>query len=410
MEYQDVIIVGGGAGGYFAAIACAEENPHLKVLLLEGTHRPLTKVKISGGGRCNVTHHCLEPLELIKNYPRGFKELRQVFNQFHVEHTIQWFEKRGVRLKTEADGRMFSVTDNSETIIHCLQEAAKNAKVDVRCGAIVSQVTKNEKGSFLVTLRGKDPIECSKILLATGSAPIGHEIAKSLGHSIIPIVPSLFTFKVKDPRIEELGGVSVEQAHVRLSFIDDQKKFEQRGPLLVTHWGFSGPAILKLSAWAARELHAHHYNAEIKICWLPPGEASHLPLFFEEQKKFSSKKSLYTPTGLSIPKRFWVRILECLGVDKDLTWAHLTKKLQTSLTEELTQGTYQVQGKGEYKDEFVSAGGIDLKEVNFKTMQSRICDGLFFSGEILNIDGVTGGFNFQNAWSTGWIAGKNMAQ
>ncbi len=407
MEKKDVVIIGGGAGGYFSAITCAELYPHLKVLLLEGTNRPLTKVRISGGGRCNVTHDCLDPAELVKNYPRGSKELRQVFHQFHVQHTIEWFKKKGVFLKVESDGRMFSVTNKSETIIQCLQEATLKAGVDVRCGHIVSELIKTEEG-FLVKLRGKEPIECTNVLLATGSAPQGYSMAQSLGHSIVPIVPSLFTFKIEDPRLEGLAGLSVENAHVSLSFASSKKKFEQEGPLLITHWGLSGPAILKLSAWAARELYQSSYEAQLRIRWLPQEISSQLHDLLEHEKKSSSKKSLYSLTSLPLPKRLWVKLLENLGVDKDLTWAHLNKKLQSALIEELSRGLFLVKGKGEYKEEFVSCGGVDLKEVDFKTMQSRVCRGLFFSGEILNIDGVTGGFNFQNAWSTGWVAGKNL--
>ncbi|NRA46361.1 MAG: NAD(P)/FAD-dependent oxidoreductase [Oligoflexales bacterium] len=407
MEY-DVAIIGGGAAGYFAAITCGESNPGLKVALLEATARPLTKVKISGGGRCNVTHNCMDPILLCKNYPRGHKELRQVFHKFHVVDTIEWFKRRGVTLRAEADGRMFATTNKSQTIIDCLNNAAAKAKVDLLKTHLVKSVAEND-GQFTIFLANKPPISCKKVLLASGSAPIGHKIASTMGHKVIPIVPSLFTFTIEDSRIDGIAGLSIEQVSAKLSFSNSKKKYTQTGPLLVTHWGLSGPCILKLSAWAARELAEHQYQAKLELNLLPDLTREQISATLLDLKTSQSKKNIYKCLPFpKIPKRMWAKLLEHLEIPADLSCAHLSNKHIEAFLTLLQRCTFQVSAKGEYKDEFVSCGGVSLKEVDTKTMESKLVKGLFFAGEILNIDGVTGGFNFQNAWSTAWIAGNNM--
>ena len=408
MTEYDVLIIGGGAAGYFAAITCAEANPALNVALLEATGRPLTKVKISGGGRCNVTHNCMDPVELCKNYPRGHKELRQVFHKFNVVDTIDWFKKRGVKLRAEADGRMFATTNKSQTIIDCLSTAITDARVNLLKGHLVKAVTREDE-HFTVYLAKQSPITCKKLLLATGSAPIGHKIASSMGHKIIPIVPSLFTFTIDDKRLEGLAGLSIEHVTAKLCFKNSKKKYNQFGPLLVTHWGLSGPCILKLSAWAARELAEHQYHAQLELNLLPELSKAQVSSALIELKTNHSKKSFSKCLPFpQIPKRLWLKLIESLNIPADLSCAHLSNKQIEAVSNALLRLSFEVSAKGEYKDEFVSCGGIDLKEVDTKTLESKVVKGLFFAGEILNVDGVTGGFNFQNAWSTAWIAGNHI--
>ena len=408
MNEYDVLIIGGGAAGYFAAITCGEANPDLKIALLEGSRRPLTKVKISGGGRCNVTHNCLDPIRLCHNYPRGHKELRQIFHQFHVADTIAWFKKRGVNLKAEADGRMFATTNRSQTIIDCLNKAATEANVELLKGHLVKAVSYTEE-QFTVYLANKQAISSKNLMLATGSSPIGYKIAETMGHKIIPTVPSLFTFTIDDPRISGLAGLSIEQVSAKLSFSNSKKKYTQSGPLLITHWGLSGPCILKLSAWAARELAEHKYHAKVELNLLPSLSKSQLSSQLQSLKLSHSKKSIYNSFPFpEIPKRMWSKILENLNIPVELSCAHLSNKQVDEISDGLQKSVFEIHAKGEYKDEFVSCGGIDLKEVNTKRLESKLVPGLFFGGEILNIDGITGGFNFQNAWSTAWIAGNHL--
>lgn len=336
----DTLIIGGGAAGFFCAA-----NAQGKVVLLEKSLKVLSKVRVSGGGRCNVTHACFDPKILVTYYPRGSKELLSVFSRFQPKDTIEWFEKRGVRLKTEEDGRIFPTTDSSLTIIHCLMQAIE--KVDLKTGVSIDSI-KKENDQFIVdTDQGK--IVSKKLVLATGSFPKGHTWAKELGHTITPLVPSLFTFNVPTSPLLELAGISIPKATVSVL----GTKLQETGPLLLTHWGFSGPAILRLSAWGALELFEKKYTVEILIKW-----------------------------GEDVPKRLRKQLA---GADESI---------------------FKVEGKTTYKSEFVTAGGVKRSEVDFRTMESRICKGLYFAGEILDIDGITGGFNFQNAWSTGYIASK----
>jgi predicted Rossmann fold flavoprotein len=403
-----IVVVGGGAAGFFAAIVCAEANPQARVVLLEASQHPLAKVRISGGGRCNVTHACFEPALLIQHYPRGSKALRGAFTRFQPRDTIAWFARRGVELKTEADGRMFPVTDDSSTVVNCLQEAADRAGIVVKTSAPVMTV-KQRDGQFRLQLRSGEDLIADRLLLATGSNPQGYRLAESLGHTIEPPVPSLFTFNVADAPLRELAGVSVPLAQAKL-LVPNEKPLEQMGPLLITHWGMSGPAILKLSAWGARELHATHYKADLQVNWLPQHNQEQIRQVLMSVKAEQGKRSIATVSPFELSRRLWQYLVNRAGIATGDRWADLSKKALNQLLQELTQGRYAIQGKGVFKDEFVTCGGVRLKEVDFKTMQSRCCDHLYFAGEILDIDGITGGFNFQSAWTTGWIAGHAMAE
>ena len=397
-------MIGGGASGFFGAIACAESHPHTQVTLLEASRQPLAKVRISGGGRCNVTHACFDPARLVQHYPRGGKALRGAFSRFQASHTVDWFAAHGVRLKTEADGRMFPLTDSSETIVDSLMKAASSSGVKIRTGAAVVAVSRQPDG-FEISLKG-EMLRCDRLLLATGSSQLGYQIAKTLGHQIEPPVPSLFTFNVVDDRLQELAGLSVEPVRLRLS-VDGNTHLEQTGPLLITHWGLSGPAVLKLSAWGARVLHDCHYQATLLINWLPEINPEELRIKMLSVKSEWSRRAIAS-NPLDLPRRLWQYLTARVGIGAEDRWAELSNKTLNQLVQEVTQGCYVIKGKGAFKEEFVTCGGVSLKEVNFKTMESRCCPGVFFAGEILDIDGVTGGFNFQSAWTTAWLAGQAM--
>ena len=406
-----VIVIGGGAAGFFGAIACAEANPKLQVTLLEAGRKPLAKVRISGGGRCNVTHHCFEPARLVENYPRGGKALRGAFTRFQPQDTVQWYRSRGVKLKTEADGRMFPITDSSETIINCLMQAADKAGVDLRTGVGVKSVKQfiddKDESYFQVELKNGRIIECDRLLIATGSNPLGYRWAKNLGHKIESSVPSLFTFNIRDPRLKNLAGVSVSHASVKLG--SGKNKLEQTGALLITHWGVSGPAILKLSAWGARFLYDLKYDSSLEINWLPESNLESLKQVLVEFKQTNPKKKIANYCPVKLPKRLWQSLVNYVEIKPEKVWSEISKKELNKLVTEIVRGQYEIKGKGVFKDEFVTCGGVSLKEVNFKTMESKKCPGLYFAGEILDIDGVTGGFNFQSAWTTSWLAGKAIA-
>ena len=406
---MNVIVIGGGAAGFFGAIACASANPQLKVTLLEAGGKPLAKVRISGGGRCNVTHHCFDPARLVEHYPRGGKALRGAFTRFQPKDTVQWYEERGVKLKTEPDGRMFPVTDSSETIINCLMQAAEQAKVDLRTGVGVKTVRHfdSENRSYFQVELKNGRLECDRLLIATGSNPLAYRWAKNLGHKIESSVPSLFTFNIKDPRLQGLAGVSVTDALVKMG--SGKNKIEQTGALLITHWGVSGPAVLKLSAWGARFLYDLKYDSSLQINWLPEHNPESLKQVFTEFKQTNPKKKIINYCPVKLPKRLWQSFVNYVEVKPDKVWLEISKKELNKLVAEITQGQYEIKGKGVFKDEFVTCGGVSLKEVNFKTMESKKCPGLYFAGEVLDIDGVTGGFNFQSAWTTSWIAGQAIA-
>ncbi|MBL1208557.1 NAD(P)/FAD-dependent oxidoreductase [Geminocystis sp. GBBB08] len=402
-DYSDVIIIGGGAAGFFGAINCGIHNPNLKITILEATNQVLTKVKISGGGRCNVTHNCFNPRELVNNYPRGEKELRGAFSRFQPQDTIKWFESRGVKLKTEEDGRIFPITDDSQTIIDCLVKTAQQLGIKILTKTPVKEINKSELG-FNLILKSGNILTTKSVLIATGSNPLGYEWAKKLGHSIQSPTPSLFTFKIKDQRIENLAGISFNNIHLELR-IKQSKKLEQKGALLITHWGISGPAVLKLSAWGARILHENNYNLPLIINWLPEYNLESIKPELNKIKDSVSKQKVINFNQFNLPKRFWQSLVNYSLSNGDKIWAEMTKKEIEKLAIEITRGEYFIQGKGIFKDEFVTCGGVTLKEIDFKTMMSKICPHLYFAGEILDIDGVTGGFNFQNAWTTGYLAG-----
>ena len=403
-----VVVIGGGAAGFFGAISCATSHPHTQVTLLEASRQPLAKVRISGGGRCNVTHHCFEPAQLVQYYPRGGKALRGAFTRFQPQDTVAWFAGQGVTLKTEEDGRMFPVTDNSETIVNCLLEAARKAGVKLFNNTPVRFIRKkvNSPG-FEIGLKSGKNIEGDRVLIATGSNPLGYRWAKDLGHTIELPVPSLFTFNIRDTRLENLAGVSVDQVSLRL-LETGKTKLEQSGPLLITHWGISGPAVLKLSAWGARVLYEHHYRMPLLINWLPDYNWESLRQILLKTKATYPKRKIAGYFPFSLPKRLWQNLLSALKINPERTWHELSNKALNKLIQELNQGRYNLEGKGVFKEEFVTCGGVNLQEVNFKTMESKICPGIYFAGEILDIDGVTGGFNFQSAWTTSWLAGKAM--
>jgi predicted Rossmann fold flavoprotein len=396
MSTYALVVIGGGAAGFFAALSAKAANPSASVLLIEKTAVLLAKVRISGGGRCNVTHACFEPSELVKNYPRGSKELLGPFHRFQPSDTIKWFEARGVKLKTEQDGRMFPTTDQSQTIIDCLITEAAKIGVEIRLRQRIEAITPQEEG-FSLTLQGGESLLCKALLLATGSNADGLAWAQSLGHSIQKPVPSLFTFNVPTSPLKELSGISLDPVELRLD------SFVQRGPLLLTHFGFSGPAALKLSAWAARAFHEANYKIPLTINWVPAFSQEELFKQLLQLKERASPKATLSENPFHIPRKLWTKLIEPLGQNP---LSHISHKQLQGIAQKLHADIYAIDGKTTHKEEFVTCGGITLKEVDFKTMQSKLCRGLYFAGEILDIDGVTGGFNFQNAWTTGFIAGQ----
>ena len=407
---MNIAIIGGGAAGFFAAITCAETNPDCQVTIFERGKSVLEKVRVSGGGRCNVTHACFDARELVKSYPRGSRELLGPFMQFGPEQTVAWFEQRGVRLKTEADGRMFPNTDDSQTIIDCLSRAAHQAGVKVLTS------TRVEKIEHILPFASADGVPplinrwrigseiFDKIMLATGSSTTAWEWLRELGHNIVPPVPSLFTFNTKDTRLRDLAGVSVLKAWLNIP----GTKLTAEGPLLVTHWGISGPAVLRISAWGARELHEKGYKFSLEVNF--SGEKNPMAAgdVLNKIKLESGKKLVAANTQMELPTRLWQRLVEAAGIAPERRWADLGKADLQALTSQMVAAQFQITGKSTFKEEFVSAGGVSLKEVNFKNFESKICPGLFLAGEVLDIDAITGGFNFQAAWTGGWLAGKAM--
>lgn len=397
----DILIVGGGAAGFFTAINIVEKNPSLKVAILERGSEVLNKVRISGGGRCNVTHACFEPNELVKFYPRGEKELRGPFHQFCSGDTVEWFEKHGVELKIEADGRMFPVSNSSQTIIDCFQEATKKLGIAVLTNQSVQSIFK--KDTLWKVETQSETYLSEKLILATGSNPKVWEMLQNFGHAVVSPVPSLFTFNIKDPRIATLPGVSA-QVSVKVR----ETKLESSGPLLITHWGMSGPAILKLSAWGARILHEKNYQFSVAINWLNDIDTDDAEKILKELKLENAKKAVSKKSPFELTNRLWESLVMASGIDSETKWADLSKIQLQNLSNQLTNGLFQVNGKSTFKEEFVTAGGIDLKEINFKTMESKRHENLYFAGEIVNIDAVTGGYNFQNAWTSGFIVANSI--
>ena len=399
----DILIVGGGAAGFFSAINIVERNPKLKVAILERGKEVLSKVRVSGGGRCNVTHACFEPNELVKYYPRGEKELRGPFHQFCSGDTIEWFEKHGVELKIEDDGRMFPVSNSSQTIIDCFLTASHKLDITILTGQSVQSIFKKDNCWKIETQTENYLAE--KLILATGSNPKIWDMLHTFGHAIVTPVPSLFTFNIKDPRIKELPGIATQ---VSVKVIGN--KLESTGPLLITHWGMSGPAILKLSAWGARILHDKNYQFAIEVNWLNDIETEEAETLLKELKQEHAKKTVTKKSPLEVQNRLWESLVLASGIGAETKWADLSKIQLHNLASQLTKGIFQVNGKSTFKDEFVTAGGIDLKEINFKTMESKLHPSLYFAGEIVNIDAITGGFNFQNAWTSGFIVSESITK
>lgn len=392
----DILIIGGGAAGFFTAINAAELNPSYKIAILERGKEVLTKVRISGGGRCNVTHAEFVPKELSKNYPRGEKELLGPFHNFMTGDTIEWFEKRGVTLKIEEDGRMFPETDNSQTIIDCFLNETKLLGIavlmnhSVQGGAIENDLWNVEttQGSF----------QAKNLVIATGSNPKIWKLLEGLGHTIVPPVPSLFTFNIKDKRITDLPGVSTNASVKVLG-----TGLESEGPLLITHWGLSGPAILKLSAWGARELNKLDYKFTLQVNWLEYLSFEETLEQLKEIKNNNAKQLVAKHPQFELPKRLWQSLVNATGIDLETKWAEINKNQLQNLANQLIKCLFEVNGKSTFKEEFVTAGGVELKEINFKTFESKLHKNLFLAGEVLNIDAITGGFNFQNCWTGGFV-------
>ena len=397
-----LVVVGGGAAGFFSAIAAAESNPKAEVFILEKGPRTLAKVRISGGGRCNVTHACFDPRQLSQRYPRGARALIGPLTRFGPSETVSWFESRGVLLKTESDGRMFPVTDSSQTIIDCLMDAAGRSGVRILTSTGLDWMTRREGGGFALELSTGARMDCDRVVWAGGGCrPEGHP-AVALGHSLVPPVPSLFTFHIDSPWLRELPGVSVPSVQLSVPGTD----LKERGPLLVTHSGLSGPCVLRLSAWGARELHGLGYNFPLKINWLPESSREAVAQEIQSRRETSGGQTILRSRWAPLPARLWEQLVANAGISPETKWARLARPQILELTNLLVGTELMVRGKSMNKEEFVTCGGIPLSEVDFKTMESRIVPGLHFAGEALDIDGITGGFNFQAAWTTGWIAGQ----
>jgi predicted Rossmann fold flavoprotein len=411
-KQQSIAIIGGGASGIFASIRCAEAAKERKIdvdiRVFEASTKFLKKVRISGGGRCNVTHHIFEVNDFCLSYPRGRKELLSPFQKFQAADTVEWFEERGVGLKHEVDGRMFPITDNSETIIDCFMQEANKHEIKLLNKMNVKSLKKLGDGRISLFINDDESFIADSVLIATGSMPGGYRLAKNLGHSITEIAPSLFTFKIQDEILEGLSGTSFSQAALTLQ-IDGAKPFEQKGPLLITHWGLSGPALLKLSAWAAREMMHTNYKAKITVNWLGIERQDDAEKLLNTIKNNNTKTSVGNAYPSELTKRFWLQLLIKCDISKEKNWSEISKKEFHLIMKNLFSCELDVLGKSRFKEEFVECGGINLKEINFKTMESKVCSGLYFSGEVMDIDGITGGFNFQSAWTSGWIAGNNMA-
>ncbi len=400
---KKVIIIGGGAAGFFTAINAKEMNPELDITILEKGNKVLQKVKISGGGRCNVTHACFEPKELVQFYPRGEKELLGPFHQFMTGDTFEWFENNGIPLKIEKDNRVFPESNSSQTIIDCFLNKTKRLGISVLKNHGVTTIQK-QANSWLVITKEQQFV-CDAVVMAAGSGKKVWELSKAMGHSIISPVPSLFTFNIKDNRIKDLLGISVPNATVRL--IDTN--FEASGPLLITHWGMSGPAILKLSAFGARVLAEKNYEYKVYVDWLSRPTHKIVNVLLNLKKKHSKKQVIVRSPFDEIPKRLWERFVLASSIKTTFNWADVSHDQIDALANQLTKSVFTAKGKSTFKEEFVTAGGVDLKEINFKNFESKLQNNLFFVGEVLNIDAVTGGFNFQNAWTGGWLCAKAIA-
>lgn len=402
-----IVIIGGGAAGYFAAIQCAEANKQLKVILLEKGSKVLQKVKISGGGRCNVTHACFDIKQLSQSYPRGDKQLKSAFSRFYTKDTVEWFESKKVKLKAEADGRMFPVSDSSQTIIDCLEKEVKRLKIDVRLETGVKKLSPSFHGGFDLFLDNGEKLACKRVIVATGGSPKeeGLNWLKDLGMRIEPPVPSLFTFNIPDPNLTALQGIAVNMAKVKIL----DTKLETVGPVLITHWGLSGPAILKTSSLGARILAEKEYEFKVQVCWLENRKEEGVRQELFNLKAANPGKLMSSTFPFVLPKRLNSYLIQKAGLDEKANWGEVSKENLNQLIQCLMYDTYEVKGKTTFKEEFVTCGGINLDDIDFKTMESKRLRGLHFAGEVLDIDGITGGFNFQAAWTTGFIAGQAAA-
>jgi predicted Rossmann fold flavoprotein len=404
---KQLIVIGGGAAGFFCAVNAARMHPGLKVILLEKSDKLLSKVKVSGGGRCNVTHACFDIGEMSLHYPRGRHFVKKAFHQFFTTDTIQWFRERGVELKTEADGRMFPVTDSSQTIIECLLKEAGRYQVDIRMKAEVTGIS-HSNGQFNLSLTGGRQLQADAVCIACGGYPKSamFDWIRAMGHRIEAPLPSLFTFNLPAHPLTKLMGVSVEKAKVKVT----GTKLEEEGPVLITHWGLSGPAVLRLSAWGARELAAKQWNCTVLINWLPDYNEQTLREELVQWRHTKAAQKISGKNSWGLPARLWEFLVGEAGVKENMRWADLPLVVQNKLVKHLCSYECMVKGKTTFKEEFVTAGGVDLKEVDPQTMMSKKIPGLFFAGEILDVDGITGGFNFQHAWTSGWVAAASVQQ
>jgi predicted Rossmann fold flavoprotein len=403
----DLIVIGGGAAGFFGAIQAAEANPTFSILIVERSNKLLAKVKISGGGRCNVTHHCFDTAELSSHYPRGAKPLRQLFKSYSTQQTIDWFKTKGVVLKAEADGRMFPITDSSQTVIDCFMQEALRHKIKIEMGEGIISVVKDGSQFKLFSQTGKI-YESRNVIVATGGNPNiqSYDWLCSLGHTIRQPIPSLFTFNDSQKKFADLMGVAVPDAEVKIA----GTKLSNRGPLLITHWGLSGPAVIRLSAWAAEYLHEINYQFTALVSWVGPMKEDEMRQLLLAQKSEKGKQKIATNPLFSLPQRLWTRLCELSEIGEEKIWAELPQKNLNKLLEHLIRCPFEIKGKTTFKEEFVTCGGVDLKEIDLSSMQSRLVEGLYFAGEVLNIDGETGGFNFQAAWSTSYVAARAIAK
>jgi len=401
MSVFDLIVIGGGAGGFYGAIQAAELNPGLKVVILEKSNKLLSKVRVSGGGRCNVTHHCFEPLKLSHHYPRGEKVLRSVFKKYDAKKTVEWFSSRGIRLKTEQDGRMFPVTNSSQTIIDCFLGEAQRLKIRIETNAGVETIEPDGKHFQVTTVPGKI-WNAARVLVATGGSQKKESYAfiQELGHTIKAPIPSLFTFNDSEKKFTDLMGIAVPNAEIRVA----GTPFKQQGPLLITHWGLSGPAVIKLSAWAAEYLHASHYDFMVLVSWIGTSGEETMRHHLLAQKTSRAKQKIHGNPLFELPLRLWVRLCEVAEIPQEKIWAEAGQRNLNKLLETLIRCPFHIRGKTTFKEEFVTCGGVDLMEVDVETMESKKVKGIFFAGEVLNFDGETGGFNFQSAWSTAYLA------
>lgn len=406
MKKKSLIVIGGGAAGFFCAVNAARMNPNLQVTILEKTSKLLSKVRISGGGRCNVTHALFDIVEMSKRYPRGQNFVKKTFHQFFATDTIKWFEERGVKIKAEKDGRMFPVTDSSQTIIDCLMREADLYGVEIRMNAEVKELAVDSL-QFAITLANCQLIIADYVVLATGGYPKASmfDWLKNLGHTFSEPVPSLFTFNLPKHSITTLMGVSVEKARVKI----EATKLMEEGPVLITHWGLSGPAVLRLSAWGARELSIKSYEFKVHINWTPAYSEQSLKEIFIGARSSQSTKKVSNYNSGNLPNRLWQFLLAASGIEDDMRFADLPAKVENVLIKNIVDYVVEVKGKTTFKEEFVTSGGVNLSEVDVNTMMSKKIPNLFFAGEVLDVDGITGGFNFQHAWTSGWVAANSIA-